>query len=62
MPPSKPVITGPKKLEKNNEYTYFIRSIDLDNDSIQYLIDWGDNRTNTSGYLTNNSTYQINHI
>ena len=60
-PPSKPVITGPKKLEKNNEYTYLIKSIDLDNDSIQYLIDWGDNTTNKSEYLTNNSTYQIKH-
>jgi hypothetical protein len=61
IPPSKPVITGPHKLQKNNLYNFLIKSNDMDNDSIQYIINWGDKTTNKSKYLTNNSIYQIKH-
>ncbi|MEM0493017.1 MAG: PKD domain-containing protein [Candidatus Thermoplasmatota archaeon] len=41
-PPSKPSITGPNTGKKNQVYNYSFVSTDIDNDTLQYIIDWGD--------------------
>ncbi len=47
--PTAPVINGPDSGNKNKEYTYELVSTDSDNDTIKYVIDWGDgNKENTS--------------
>jgi chitodextrinase len=60
-PPSPPVITGPTSGTKNTLYTYTIVSTDLDNDTLQYRVDWGDTTVQSSGFLPNAANYIINH-
>jgi PKD repeat protein len=59
-PPSKPVINGPEKGKQNNDYEFSATSSDLDNDSIQYVFDWGDGEQTITKFLaTGNTTYQL---
>jgi len=48
-PPLKPVITGPSSGKAGNSYTYYVSTIDPDEDQLYYWIDWDDG-TN-SGWL-----------
>jgi hypothetical protein len=41
-PPESPTITGPSQGQVGVEYNYTFVSTDIDNDTIRYLIDWGD--------------------
>jgi hypothetical protein len=60
-PPSTPVIDGPATGHKNTSYNFTALSIDLDEDTIQYIFDWGDGNTTTTEFLQNgtyaNQTY-----
>jgi hypothetical protein len=49
-PPSDPNIIGPTEGSINIEYTYSIVSTDEDNDSINYIINWGDGTQDISGF------------
>ncbi len=60
-PPSNPTVTGETYGNKNVEYSFSAVSTDLDNDSISYNFDWGDNTTNTTDYLPNNIPVTILH-
>ncbi len=49
-PPSIPMISGPNG-SKDTKYSYAFGSTDPDNDDISYIINWGDNTANESGFL-----------
>lgn len=42
-------------------YTYSVYSTDQDNDSLQYIITWGDGTQNTSNFLQNGTIYSLPH-
>ena len=47
--PTTPIISGPSSGNKKTEYSYELVSTDSDNDTIKYIIEWGDgNKENTS--------------
>ncbi|MBU0496807.1 MAG: PKD domain-containing protein, partial [Candidatus Thermoplasmatota archaeon] len=58
-PPTTPSIDGPTTGHKNTPYEFSAVSFDPDNDTIQYLFDWGDGNTTQTDYLPNGTaTYQ----
>jgi hypothetical protein len=61
QPPSKPMITGPTTGKVNIEYAYRVVSIDSDNDSIRYYVNWDDGTTDNSSLLASGTTYSISH-
>ena len=61
-PPTSPEVEdGPTSGTKNTEYTYTAVSVDPDNDTIQYIFDWGDTKTTTSDFLPNGTSYTAKH-
>ena len=61
-PPTQPAINGTLKGSVNILYNYTIFSTDIENDTIQYVIDWGDNSELTiSQFLPNAINYITNH-
>ncbi len=54
-------IEGEKTGHQNIPYMYKITSYDPDNNYLQYTVDWGDSKTNTSEYLPNGTTYTVSH-
>ncbi len=57
-PPSNPIVVGVEYGTKNIHYNYTAVSIDLDNDALQYIFDWGDGNTNITGFYANGTTVQ----
>jgi len=49
-PPETPSITGPTSGKAGTEYSYNVTSTDPDGDMIKYIIDWGDDTTDTTEY------------
>lgn len=61
-PPTKPVIDGPLKGSANTLYNYTLFSTDIENNTIQYVFDWGDDTDITSSHFLENGTlYTANH-
>ena len=57
--PSKPLINY---TIKSNQYTFNISAFDPDEgDLIRFIIDWGDNTTDITDFIPNNSNFTINH-
>ena len=59
-PPSIPMISGPNG-SKDTKYSYAFGSTDPDNDDISYIINWGDNTSNISGFLPSGHFISILH-
>ena len=59
--PSPPTIDGPTSGHVNVSYTYTVRSTDGNNDSIQYIFNWGDGTSDTSAFLPNGTVSTKNH-
>ncbi len=60
-PPGEPIITGPVSGRMMILYNYTIVSVDSDNDSLQYFVDWGDGSDYTSGFIGSNVSLVVNH-
>ena len=61
-PPTQPEINGTTEGKANTLYNYTIYSTDIENDTIQYVFDWGDDTDTTSShFLENGTTYTTNH-
>jgi PKD repeat protein len=56
-----PIITGPTDGTKNTIYNYTAKSIDTDNDAIQYTFDWGDSISQSSGFWPNGTIFNVSH-
>jgi len=61
-PPHAPSIFGPVQGKPDNEYEYFISSIDPNNDDVFFTINWGDNHSEQwIGPVLSNNEIVINH-
>jgi len=52
-PPTAPEVTGEQDGTKNTDYNYTAMSTDEDNDTIQYIFDWGDGTNTTTDFVAN---------
>jgi hypothetical protein len=59
--PSKPVISGPKKGEKDESLQYSFTSTDENNDKISYNVKWGDGDEDRSGLMQEGVQYIKSH-
>ena len=59
--PTNPTIDGPQTGHVAVDYLYTVKSIDVDNDHLQYIINWGDATLESSGFLPNSANYSQNH-
>ena len=61
-PPTKPTLTEYTTTgNKNVEYIYTAVSTDLDNDTITYTFDWGDETNTTTDFLPNATAADVTH-
>jgi hypothetical protein len=60
-PPNKPTITGPDTGKPGNSYNFTINAIDPDGDNIRFIIDWGDNTSDTTGYVSSGTNVTLIH-
>ena len=60
-PPSKPTLTGPSTGTKNNEYTFEIQSTDADNDTIMYVVNWGDKEEENTSFMPQGDSVSVKH-
>jgi len=61
VPPTKPTIEGISEGAKDTDYNYTFQSTDLDNDTIQYLINWGDGEVTETEFTPNGTSSMQNH-
>ena len=62
FPPTKPSLSGEPIGSVNTLYNYTIFSTDIENDTIQYIFDWGDETDVTiSNFLDNGTIFYANH-
>jgi hypothetical protein len=59
--PLQPQFSGPEGGHQNTSYTYSVVSTDPDNDTVQYLISWGDGSSNTSSFYHSGHVLEIAH-
>jgi hypothetical protein len=59
--PMPPTISGQTTGQKDIEYNYSVISTDPDNDTICYIIDWGDTTNTNSSFLANSTAYVTSH-
>lgn len=60
-PPLVPVLSGPSSSHVGVSSQYTVLSSDPDGDSLQYVIDWGDDQQETSPAVLSGQNYQFNH-
>jgi PKD repeat protein len=61
-PPTKPIIIGPKNGNVKTEYNFTFISVDIENDSMHFYIDWGyDTNPTVSDSIQNGSNYITSH-
>lgn len=60
-PPAAPDVDGPQTGKQNTVFDYTAVSTDEDNDSIQYIFDWGDDSDNTTDFVENGTVVTESH-
>jgi hypothetical protein len=60
-PPSQPSVEGPLFGHQETSLYFDVVSIDVDNDSIRYVFDWGDNTSTTTTFYANGTMVTLNH-
>lgn len=61
IPPTNPDVDGPATGTKNKDYDYTAVSTDPDNDTIQYVFNWGDGSDTTTDFLPNGTATTQTH-
>ena len=61
IPPTAPIITGPKSGKPKVEYEYTFVSIDPNDDSVWYFVDWGDNTWDLTSYYDSGEKIKLKH-
>ena len=61
-PPGTPSIDGPTSGKDREEYSYDIKSTDPDDHMIKYIVDWGDDNTDTTAFYDSGVTVTVLHI
>jgi len=62
QPPDLPNIDGQKSGKSGKEYEYTFNTTDPNSDDVRYLIDWGDNTSNTTGYNPSSKDVKVKHM
>ena len=60
-PPRKPTLEGPTNGDKDILYSYSVKSTDIDNNSIKYILNWGDGTNTASDFFENDTIYKTLH-
>lgn len=60
-PPVASILSGPHSGHTNTDYYYSIVTEDFNNDTIRYLIEWGDRESQTSAFTANEQILQTKH-
>lgn len=60
-PPTDPVVSGPQSGDVDTSYDFTAVSTDDDNDTIQYMIDWGDGTNTTTAFVDNGTEVTESH-
>jgi hypothetical protein len=60
-PPGAPTITGKTPGKTGVEYEYTFNATDPDGDDVRYIIYWGDNTSNTTGYNPSGADVKVKH-
>lgn len=60
--PFKPNITGPNSGKPSTEYDFTFNSTDPDGDDIRFIIEWGDNKSNTTDFVASGTYKTVSHI
>jgi len=60
-PPSAPTINGSNSGKPNIPYDFTFNSIDSDGDDVRYIINWGDNTSNTTDFNASYSNVTVSH-
>ena len=61
LPPTSPIINGPKKGKQSTHYNYSFLSADPNGDNIIYIINWGTDENTTSNYTANYEFFNMSH-
>jgi len=61
IPPELPEVDGPQNGTINTTYEFTALSTDDDNDTIQYIFDWGDGQTNETDFVPNGTQVTLTH-
>jgi len=61
IPPELPTISGPTHGRIGVEYDYIFKAIDLNNNKIRYIIDWGDGTSYTSDFYPSGTDITLSH-
>jgi hypothetical protein len=59
--PDAPTITGPTEGKRGVTYSYNVSTVDSDNDTVLYHIDWGDGQTTTTDFTTSGQLVSVQH-
>ena len=59
--PAAPSITGPTEGKRGTLYSYNVTTSDQDNDTISYMIDWGDGQTTTTDSYPSGQLVTVQH-
>jgi hypothetical protein len=59
--PGTPIIDGPSSGNVGTKYYYNFTAIDPDGDQIKYIIEWGDNTTDTTDFYDSEITVTVSH-
>jgi hypothetical protein len=60
-PPTDPVINGPSSGTTNIEYDFTFMSDDPDNNTIRYVVEWGDGQKTETGFYEHGEEITLNH-
>ena len=61
QPPTAPTLDGKTSGKSGKEYEYTFNATDPDGDNIRYIINWGDNTSNTTGYNPSSTDVKVKH-
>jgi hypothetical protein len=61
VPPELPIISGPQSARIGLEYDYSFELIDLNDDNVKYIINWGDGNQNESDYYPSGTKITLSH-
>jgi hypothetical protein len=60
-PPNEPTITGPPSGNTKKEYEFTFKSVDPDGDNVKYFIDWGDTKSEWTGFYPSGTVAKVKH-
>ena len=60
-PPNAPTIKGPNRGKPGKPYDFTFNAVDLDNDQVKYIIDWGDGKNETTTMNPSGTDVKVSH-